>query len=87
MTNHVRMGIIRSHKGRTRRFSKKAREGLAPILRNSPGFVFYSVSNPATGGSYPSAPGRRASRPRRPLPRARSGSARTWLTQSNYRRT
>jgi heme-degrading monooxygenase HmoA len=49
MTNHVRMGIYSITQGTYEALLEKAREGLAPILRNSPGFVFYSVSNPGDG--------------------------------------
>jgi len=49
MTNHVRMGIYSITQGKYEALLEKAREGLAPILRNSPGFVFYSVSNPGDG--------------------------------------
>jgi hypothetical protein len=63
MTNHVRMGIYSITQGTYEALLEKAREGLAPILRNSPGFVFYSVSNPR----------RRAARIRQHLGDARAG--------------
>jgi hypothetical protein len=36
MTNHVRMGIYSITQGTYEALLEKAREGLAPILRNSP---------------------------------------------------
>lgn len=45
MTNHVRMGIYSITQGTYDDLVEKARQGLAPILRDSPGFVFYSVSD------------------------------------------
>jgi heme-degrading monooxygenase HmoA len=49
MTNHVRMGIYSITQGTYEELVEQAREGLAPILRNSPGFVFYSVTDPGGG--------------------------------------
>ena len=49
MTNHVRMGIYSITQGTYEELLEKARQGLAPILRNSPGFVFYSVTDVGDG--------------------------------------
>jgi heme-degrading monooxygenase HmoA len=49
MTNHVRMGIYSITQGTYEELVDQAREGLAPILRNSPGFVFYSVTDVGGG--------------------------------------
>ena len=49
MTNHVRMGIYSITQGTYEELVDRARQGLAPILRNSPGFVFYSVSDVGDG--------------------------------------
>jgi heme-degrading monooxygenase HmoA len=46
MTNHVRMGIYSITQGTYDELVEKARQGLAPILRSSPGFIFYSVTDP-----------------------------------------
>lgn len=45
MTNYVRMGIYSITQGTYDELVERARQGLAPILRDSPGFVFYSVTN------------------------------------------
>jgi heme-degrading monooxygenase HmoA len=45
VTNHVRMGIYSITQGTYEELVEQAREGLAPILRSSPGFVFYSVTD------------------------------------------
>ena len=49
MTNHVRMGIYSITQGTYEELMDRAREGLAPILRDSPGFVFYSVTDVGDG--------------------------------------
>ena len=49
MTNHVRMGIYSITQGTYDELVEKAREGLAPIHRDSPGFIFYSVSDVGDG--------------------------------------
>ncbi|MDQ6608068.1 MAG: antibiotic biosynthesis monooxygenase [Actinomycetota bacterium] len=49
MTNHVRMGIYSITQGTYEELVEQARDGLAPILRDSPGFVFYSVSDVGDG--------------------------------------
>jgi heme-degrading monooxygenase HmoA len=49
MTNHVRMGIYAITKGTYSELIEKARQGLAPILRESPGFVFYSTTDVGGG--------------------------------------
>jgi heme-degrading monooxygenase HmoA len=49
MTNYVRMGIYAITNGTYDELIEKAREGLAPILRESPGFVFYSTTNVGGG--------------------------------------
>ena len=49
MTNHVRMGIYGITKGTYDELVEQARRGLAPILRDSPGFVFYSTTNVGGG--------------------------------------
>lgn len=49
MTNHVRMGIYSITQGTYEELMEKARQGLAPILRDSPGFVFYSVTDVGDG--------------------------------------
>ena len=49
MTNHVRMGIYSITQGTYEELMDRAREGLAPILRDSPGFIFYSVTDVGDG--------------------------------------
>ena len=49
MTNHVRMGIYSITHGTYEELMDQARQGLAPILRDSPGFVFYSVTDVGDG--------------------------------------
>src|ERR1035441_8753460 len=49
MTNHVRMGIYTITKGTYDELIERARGGLAPILRDSPGFVFYSTTDVGGG--------------------------------------
>jgi heme-degrading monooxygenase HmoA len=49
MTNYVRMGIYAITKGTYSELIEKARQGLAPILRESPGFVFYSTTDVGGG--------------------------------------
>jgi heme-degrading monooxygenase HmoA len=49
MTNHVRMGIYAITNGTYDDLIDKARQGLAPILRDSPGFVFYSTTDVGGG--------------------------------------
>jgi heme-degrading monooxygenase HmoA len=49
MTNHVRMAIYRITQGSYAELMEKAREGMAPILRDSPGFVFYSTTDVGGG--------------------------------------
>jgi heme-degrading monooxygenase HmoA len=49
MTNHVRMGIYSITQGTYDELLEQAREGMAPILRESPGFVFYSFSDVGGG--------------------------------------
>jgi heme-degrading monooxygenase HmoA len=49
MTNHVRMGIYEITSGSYDELVEQAREGLAPILRDSPGFVFYSTTDVGGG--------------------------------------
>jgi heme-degrading monooxygenase HmoA len=49
MTNHVRMGIYSITKGTYDELIEQARRGLAPILRESPGFVFYSTTDVGGG--------------------------------------
>jgi heme-degrading monooxygenase HmoA len=49
MKNHVRMGIYEITQGTYDEIIERAREGLAPILRDSPGFVFYSVTDVGDG--------------------------------------
>jgi len=49
MTNHVRMGIYSITQGTYEELVEQARDGLAPILRDSPGFVFYSVTDVGDG--------------------------------------
>jgi heme-degrading monooxygenase HmoA len=49
MTNYVRMGIYAITKGTYNELIEKARQGLAPILRESPGFVFYSTTDVGGG--------------------------------------
>ena len=49
MTNHVRIGIYTITHGNYDEIVEKAREGLAPIHRESPGFIFYSVSDMGDG--------------------------------------
>ncbi len=45
MTNYVRMAIYSITQGTYAELMERAREGMAPILRNSPGFVFYSTTD------------------------------------------
>src|SRR5947209_14624557 len=45
MTNHMRMAIYRITQGTYPELMERAREGMAPILRESPGFVFYSTTD------------------------------------------
>lgn len=49
MTNHIRMGIYSITKGTYGELLEQARRGLAPILRDSPGFVFYSTTDVGGG--------------------------------------
>src|SRR5436309_10968331 len=49
MTNHVRMGIYAITKGTYDELIEVARRGLAPVLRESPGFVFYSTTDVGGG--------------------------------------
>ena len=49
MTNHVRMGIYTITSGSYDDLIERARQGLAPILRDSPGFVFYSTTDVGGG--------------------------------------
>jgi heme-degrading monooxygenase HmoA len=49
MTNHVRMGIYAITKGTYDELIEQARGGLAPILRDSPGFVFYATTDVGGG--------------------------------------
>ena len=49
MTNHMRMAIYRITQGTYAELMEKAREGMAPILRDSPGFVFYSTTDVGDG--------------------------------------
>jgi heme-degrading monooxygenase HmoA len=43
------MGIYSITQGTYEELVERAREGLAPILRDSPGFVFYSVTDVGDG--------------------------------------
>jgi heme-degrading monooxygenase HmoA len=45
MTNHVRMAIYSLKQGTYQELMETARDGLAPILRDSPGFVFYATTD------------------------------------------
>lgn len=49
MTNHVRMGIYSITHGTFDELVERARDGMAPILRDSPGFVFYSLTDVGDG--------------------------------------
>ncbi|HEY3586162.1 MAG TPA: hypothetical protein VGK85_03370 [Myxococcaceae bacterium] len=49
MTNHMRMAIDRITQGTYPELMERAREGMAPILRDSPGFVFYSTTDVGGG--------------------------------------
>jgi heme-degrading monooxygenase HmoA len=49
MTNHVRMGIYSITQGTYDELVERAREGMAPVLRDSPGFVFYSLTDTGDG--------------------------------------
>jgi len=49
MTNHVRMAIYSITQGTYAELMERAREGMAPILRDSPGFVFYSTTDVGGG--------------------------------------
>jgi heme-degrading monooxygenase HmoA len=49
MTNHVRIGIYAITKGTYDELIERARGGLAPILRDSPGFAFYSTTDVGGG--------------------------------------
>jgi hypothetical protein len=49
MTNYVRMGIYAITNGTYDQLVEQARGGLAPILRDSPGFVFYATTDVGNG--------------------------------------
>ena len=49
MTNHMRMAIYSVTQGTYAELMERAREGLAPVLRESPGFVFYSTTDVGGG--------------------------------------
>ena len=49
MTNHIRLAIYSIKQGTYSELMEKAREGMAPILRESPGFVFYSTTDVGGG--------------------------------------
>jgi heme-degrading monooxygenase HmoA len=49
MTNYVRMGIYAITSGTYAELIERARQGLAPILRGSPGFIFYSTTDVGGG--------------------------------------
>jgi hypothetical protein len=49
MTNHIRMGFYSITKGTYDELIEEARQGLAPILSDSPGFVFYSTTDIGDG--------------------------------------
>ncbi|HUE27433.1 MAG TPA: antibiotic biosynthesis monooxygenase [Solirubrobacteraceae bacterium] len=49
MTNYVRMGIYRITQGTYAELMERARNGMAPIFRDSPGFVFYSTTDTGDG--------------------------------------
>ena len=49
MTNYVRMGIYSITQGTYAELMERAREGMAPIFRDSPGFVFYSTTDTGDG--------------------------------------
>lgn len=49
MTNHVRMAIYSIKQGTYQELMERAREGMAPILSESPGFVFYSTTDVGGG--------------------------------------
>ena len=49
MSNHVRMAIYSIKQGTYHEHMERAREGMAPILRESPGFVFYSTTDVGGG--------------------------------------
>jgi len=51
MTNHMRMAIYSVTQGTYAELMERAREGLAPVLRESPGFVFYSTTD-VVGGRF-----------------------------------
>jgi heme-degrading monooxygenase HmoA len=43
VTNHARMAIYSITQGEYQEHIEKAREGMAPILRESPGFILYAT--------------------------------------------
>ncbi len=49
MTNHMRMAIYSITQGTYAELMESARQGMAPILRESPGFVFYSTTDVGGG--------------------------------------
>ena len=49
MTNYVRMGIYAITQGTYSELMERARDGMAPIFRDSPGFVFYSTTDTGDG--------------------------------------
>jgi len=49
MTDHIRIGVYTITQGNYDELVEKAREGMAPINRESPGFIFYSLSELGDG--------------------------------------
>jgi hypothetical protein len=77
MTNYVRMGIYAIRQGSYEELMAKAREGMAPILRESPGFVFYSTTD-VGGGRFVSV----STWETREAAQAASGKAANWVSEN-----
>jgi hypothetical protein len=77
MTNYMRMGIYSITQGSYEELIEKAREGMAPILRESPGFVFYSTTD-VGGGRFVSV----STWQTREAAEAASGKTAKWVSET-----